>query len=69
MEMTGLLIILVIAYLIVGIGVYAVMDTTSFASRLESVLMVFSYGFINDHLFAFVVVFWPLWIIIDRKKG
>jgi hypothetical protein len=65
--MTGLLIFLVIVYLIVGIWVYAVMDTTSFASRLESVLMVFSFAFIKDHLFVFVVVLWPLWMVIDRK--
>ncbi|MBR9982543.1 MAG: hypothetical protein KFF50_16040, partial [Desulfatitalea sp.] len=59
--MTDLIVMLLIAYVLVGVMVYALTDTTGFASRVESLLVVFPFGMIENHLFVFVVAFWPIW--------
>jgi hypothetical protein len=59
--------ILSVAYLLVGIVIYAVTDTTKFAGRLERALLAVPYGFILKNMFLFVVILWPLWLVINAK--
>ncbi len=59
--------ILSVGYLLIGIVVYAVTDTTRFASKLERSLLAVPYGFILKNMFLFVVILWPLWLFINTK--
>lgn len=65
--MTTFVAILSVAYLLAGIVVYAVTDTTKFAGKLERSLMAVPYGFILKNMFLFVVILWPLWLVINAK--
>jgi len=65
--MTTFATILSIAYLLVGVAVYALTDTTKFAGKLERSLVAVPYGFILKNMFLFVVILWPLWLIINAK--
>jgi len=65
--MTTFLTILTITYIIVGIGIYALTDTTKFAGKIERSLFVVPYGVVLKHMFLFVVVLWPLWLVINAK--
>ena len=50
-------------YLLIGIGVYALTDTSSVASRLESFLVAVPFGVVQRYLFLFVIVLWPVWLV------
>lgn len=56
-------------YFIVGLIVYFVTDTTKFASKLERKLVLPSRGDINKQLFIFVVVLWPVWLVINATSN
>lgn len=60
--MQTLLIILGVVYLLAGLTVYLLTDTTRFAFRMESRLVVVPLGVIQDHVFFFAVLAWPLWL-------
>ena len=65
--MSTFLTILSVGYLLIGILVYAVTDTTKFAGKLERSLLAVPYGFILKNMFLFVVILWPLWLFINAK--
>lgn len=65
--MSTFLTILSVGYLLIGILVYAVTDTTRFAGKLERSLLAVPYGFILKNMFLFVVILWPLWLFINAK--
>ena len=67
--MAGLLITLLIVYVLVGVIIYAVTDTTGLASRIEAMLVVFPFGIIENYFFIFVVVFWPVWLFLGNKNN
>ncbi len=59
--------VLSVAYLLIGIVIYAVTGTTKFAGKLERSLIAVPYGFIRKYMFLFVVILWPLWLVINAK--
>ncbi len=59
--------VLSVAYLLIGIVTYAVTDTTKFAGKMERSLLAVPYGFILKNMFLFVVILWPLWLVINAK--
>jgi len=65
--MTTFITILSVAYLLIGIGIYALTDTTKFAGKLERSLLAVPYGVVLTHMFLFVVILWPLWLVINAK--
>ncbi|WP_224243884.1 hypothetical protein [Hyalangium gracile] len=67
--MQTVLIILGVLYLLVGLVVYAATDTTGFAHRMSSRLFFVPLGVINDHVFFFSVLAWPLWLWVCHVDG
>jgi hypothetical protein len=58
---------LVIAYVLVGVVVYAVSDTLTAASKLSRALIVLPFGTIQKYLALFVIGLWPLWLFVKAK--
>lgn len=65
--MTTFITILSVVYLLTGIGIYAFTDTTKFAGKLESYLLAIPYGEVRKYMFLFVVILWPVWLVINAK--
>jgi len=65
--MTTFITAISVVYLLVGIGIYALTDTTKFARRLERSLVAVPYGAVLKYMFPFVVLLWPLWLFINGK--
>ncbi len=59
---------LVIAYLLVGVVIYAVTNTSSISSRVSSSAVLPSYGFIQKYLAVFVIFLWPVWLLVKPKS-
>ena len=57
-----------VLYVLIGVVVYALTDTTAFASKMESRLMVVPFGVINRHVVLFAIFLWPLWLLIRSKS-
>ncbi len=60
---------LVIAYVLIGVIVYAFTDTATIASHLSRPLLGPSYGAVQKYLFPAIVAFWPLWLIVRTLKA
>lgn len=67
--MDTLLVLFAVSYFIVGIIIYAVTDTTKFAGKLERSSLIVPYGIIRENLFLFVVILWPVWLLINAKMN
>lgn len=65
--MTTFITILSVAYLLIGIGIYAATDTSKFAAKIERSLFAVSYGIVLKYMFLFVLFLWPLWLVINAK--
>lgn len=65
--MTTFITALSVMYLLVGICIYVLTDTTKFARRLERSLVALPYGAVMNYMFLFVVLLWPLWLAINGK--
>jgi hypothetical protein len=61
--------VLVLAYLLVGLAVYALADTTAVARRLESRLVFVPFGVVRRYLFLFVVALWPVWLVAAARAS
>ncbi len=59
---------LLIAYLLIGVVIYAVTDTSRMARRISGATFVMSSGAVQKYLFPFVVVLWPLWLVINAMR-
>lgn len=64
-----ILVVLLVLYLLIGLVVYAVTDTTSFASRMESRLPATTFGDAQHFVFLLSVVAWPLWLWVNRQAS
>ncbi len=64
--MENFLLIVLIAYLVVGALVYFVTETTSFAARIEAATPL-PWSAVEGTVFALVVALWPLWLIFRPK--
>ncbi len=62
-----MMIILVSAYLFIGLVVYAFTDTRSMASELESRNLLVTFGDVNRVITFVAIVLWPLWLIFYLK--
>ncbi len=60
------MIYVIIGYLLIGVAVYAFTDTMNFARRISDLLVVIPLGVIQKNLFLFVVVLWPIWLVVRR---
>ena len=60
--MSSLLTVVLVLYLVVGLVVYAVTDTTSVAGKIERHLPLVPFGVVNRNLFLFIWFAWPLWL-------
>jgi hypothetical protein len=56
--------ILLLAYLFIGLIVYAVTDSRSVASEIESRNLLVTFGDVNKFLTVFAIALWPLWLIV-----
>ncbi len=65
--MTTFTTILSVAYILIGIVIYAVTDTSKFAAKLERSFLAVTYGMVLKYMFLFVVILWPLWLVINAK--
>lgn len=61
-------VVLLVLYLLIGLAVYAVTDTTAFASRMESRLPITTFGEAQHAVFLFAVVAWPLWLWVSSRS-
>lgn len=61
--MESVLLVLLVIYIVIGIVVYFVTDTTTVASRIEAATPL-PWGMVESSVFAFVVVLWPLWLLL-----
>ncbi len=59
-----MMITLLLAYLFIGLIVYAVTDTRSMASEIESRNLLVTFGDVNKALTVFAIALWPLWLIL-----
>ena len=66
--MSDWLAVLAVLYFLIGVVVYALSDTTAFASKMESLLVVVPFGVINRHVVLFAIFLWPLWLLV-RSGG
>lgn len=62
--MDTFLVLLAVAYFVVGLSVYFLTDVTKFARGLEKKLVVIPRRMLNNNLFLFVVALWPLWLFL-----
>jgi hypothetical protein len=62
-----MLTILLVAYFLIGLVVYAVTDTTGFARKVERQFFFLTYSDISKLVFPSVVVLWPLWLVINAR--
>lgn len=67
--MQGFLTAAAVLYLLAGLVVYAVTDTTSVAGKIERHLPLVPYGVVNRNLFLFVWLAWPLWLLALRRAS
>ncbi len=67
--MTTFLIILAVAWVLIGLAVYAMTDTSGAASRMERTLFVIPLGIINEYMFFFVVALWPIWLVVQGREN
>jgi len=67
--MQTLLVLFAVIYFIVGIIIYAITDTTKFARKLERSSFIVPYGVIQDNLFLFVLILWPVWLFINANTN
>ena len=58
---------LLLAYLLIGLIVYAVTDSRSVAGEIESRNLFVTFGDVNKYLTAFAIALWPLWLIFYLK--
>lgn len=56
---------LLVCYLLIGLLVYAVTDTSRMARRISGASFVVTSGTAAKYLFPFVVVLWPVWLVIN----
>jgi hypothetical protein len=56
--------ILLLAYLFIGLVVYAVTDSRSVASEIEARNLFVTFGDVNKFLTVFAITLWPLWLIL-----
>ena len=63
--MSDVSVILLVLYLCIGAIVYFVTDSNWVVSDIEAVTP-FSFGFIRNGFFVFVLILWPLWLMISR---
>jgi hypothetical protein len=56
--------ILLLVYLFIGLVVYAVTDSRSVASEIESRNLLVTFGDVNKFLTVFAIALWPLWLIL-----
>jgi len=66
--MENFLLIVLIAYVVVGALVYFVTETTALASRIEAATPL-PWSAVESTVFALVVALWPLWLIYRPKDG
>lgn len=59
--MNDLVTVAVVIYVLVGLLVYFLTDTTQAASRIER-LTPLPWGLVQEYLFFFVVALWPVWL-------
>jgi len=59
--------VLLLAYLLIGLIVYAVTDSRSVASEIESRNLFVTFGDVNKFLTVFAIALWPLWLIVYLK--
>ena len=64
--MNAILILLAVAYLLVGVVVYVLIDTRDMESLIERKLKIVLFPAEGMHsaLFPFVVLLWPLWLVL-----
>lgn len=66
--MDGVLIVALVVYIIAGVIVYFLTDTTTLASRIESATPL-PWGMVESSVFAFVVALWPIWLFLGGKSS
>ena len=59
--------ILLLVYLAIGLIVYAVTDSRSVASEIESRNLLVTFGDINKFLTVFAIALWPVWLIVYSR--
>ena len=61
------MVVFLLVYLFIGLIVYAVTDSRSIASEIESRNLFVTFGDVNRFLTVFAVALWPLWLVIYLK--
>ncbi len=59
--------ILLLAYLLIGLIVYAVTDSRRVASEIESRNLFLTFGDVNRFLTVFAIALWPVWLVVYWK--
>ncbi len=65
--MSTLITILAVAYFLIGLVIYAITDTSKFARKIENLLLAVPLGEVLRNMFLFVVILWPVWLVINAK--
>lgn len=61
---------LFIGWILIGLLIYFVTDTTALARRIERASLFIPYGMALQIVFAAVVSLWPLWLLyLAHKKS
>lgn len=65
--MNSILILLAVVYLLIGVVVYVAIDTREMETKLERKLKLWVLPVEGLHtaLFPFVVLLWPVWLVIN----
>lgn len=58
---------LLVVYCLIGLVVYAVTDSSSLASRVESRLPLVPDVFVTESVVFFVGALWPLWLALRAR--
>ncbi len=59
--------IILIAYLIIGLIVYALTDSRRVAGEIESRNLFLTFGDVNKFLTVFAIALWPVWLVVYGK--
>ncbi len=56
-----------VAYVVIGVVVYALTDTSRLSSRLSEKAIAPSYGNVQKYLAVLVIFLWPVWLLIKPR--
>ncbi|MDA8430482.1 MAG: hypothetical protein M0T70_14615 [Geobacteraceae bacterium] len=65
--MKTILITLLAVYLLIGVLIYVLTDTSKFAGKVERMFAFLTYSDVIKYMFPFVLVLWPVWLYVNAK--